>query len=200
MVSMIKIHGAGVAAVAVLLLVAMLPSSHASPMDEPDVYKHAAPAPSPSPYSPAPAPAKVQPPVIIVQGVVYCKSCKLRGYNHGMDASPLPNATAKLVCYGGGDSKSGHGGGYRVLNQTSTTTDGNGYFLFMVYDVAMFSRESCRVYLRTSPTARCDAPFLPADASLGIILEKSEKKKNVYSAKSALMYAPRKGRKCPRYY
>jgi hypothetical protein len=56
------------------------------------------------------------------------------------------------------------------------------------------------VYLRTSPTAHCDAPFLPADASLGIFLEESEKKKNVYSAKSALMYAPRKGVKCPQYY
>ncbi|KAM0847786.1 hypothetical protein ACQ4PT_054805 [Festuca glaucescens] len=189
MVSMIKIHGAGVAAVAVLLLVAMLPS-HASTMDKPAVYKHAAPAPSPSPA------AKVQP-VIIVQGVIFCKTCKLPGYNHDMDASPLPNATAKLVCYGGADKS---GGGYRVLNMTSTTTDKTGYFLFMVYDVAMFSRESCRVYLRTSPTARCDAPSLPADASLGIILEKSEKKKNVYSAKSVLMYAPRKGRKCPRYY
>ncbi|CAM0954403.1 unnamed protein product [Alopecurus aequalis] len=187
MASMMKNRGAGVAAVVVLLLVAMLPS-HASNMDEPDVYKHVAPAASPSSYSPAPPPPKV----IIVQGVIYCKSCKLRGYNHDMDASPLPNATAKLVCYG-----SGHDG-YKVLNQTSTATDKNGYFLVMVYDVAMFSRESCRVYLRTSPTARCDAPFVPADASLGIILEKSETKTGVYSARTALMYAPRKGGKCPR--
>ena len=96
------------------------------------------------------------------------------------------------MCYGSG------GGGYKVLNQTSTATDRNGYFLVMVYDVAMFSRQSCRVYLRTSPTAGCDAPFLPADASLGIILEKSEAKKGVYSAKTALMYAPRKGSNCPR--
>jgi len=190
MVSVMKMHGAGVAAVAVLLLVAILPS-HASTMDEPAVYKRAAP-------DPAPAPAKHQP-VIIVQGLIYCKSCKLRGYNHDMDASPLPNATAKLVCYGGGGGKKG-GGGYRVLNMTSTTTDEVGYFLFMVYDVAMFSRESCRVYLRTSPTARCDAPFLPADASLGIVLEKEEKKKAVYSAKNVLMYKPRKGRSCPRYH
>jgi hypothetical protein len=107
------------------------------------------------------------------------------------------DATAELVCKGGGD-KSGRG--YRVLNMTSTPTDSIGYFLFMVYDVAMFSRESCMVYLRTSPTAHCDAPFLPADASLGIFLEESKKKKDVYSAKSALMYAPRKGVKCPQYY
>uniref|UniRef100_A0ACD5T874 Uncharacterized protein n=1 Tax=Avena sativa TaxID=4498 RepID=A0ACD5T874_AVESA len=195
MVSMIKIRRAGVAAVAVLLLVAMFPS-HASTMDEPAAYKHVAPAPSPSSNYPAPAPAKPQP-VIIVQGLIYCKSCKLRGYNRDMDASPLPNATAKLVCYG--DAKKSGGGGYRVLNMTSTTTDEVGYFLFMVYDVAMFSRASCRVYLRTSPTAHCDAPFLPADASLGMILEKEETKKAVYSVKSALMYAPRKGRSCPRY-
>ncbi|XP_047044143.1 non-classical arabinogalactan protein 30-like [Lolium rigidum] len=190
MVSMIKIHGAGVAAVAVLLLVAMLPSHASTTMDEPAVYKHAAPAPSPT------SPAKAQP-VIMVQGVIFCKTCKLPGYNRDIDASPLPNATAKLVCYGGGGKS---GGAYRVLNMTSTPTDKTGYFLFMVYDVAMFSRESCRVYLRTSPTAHCDAPSLPADASLGIILEQSEKKKNVYSSKSVLMYAPRKGRKCPRHY
>ncbi|KAM0875946.1 hypothetical protein ACQ4PT_036482 [Festuca glaucescens] len=190
MVSMIKIHGAGVAPVAVLLLVALLPSHASTTMDEPAVYKHAAPAPSPT------SPAKAQP-VIIVQGVIFCKSCKLPGYNHDMDASPLPNATAKLVCYGGADKS---GGGYRVLNMTSTPTDKTGYFLFMVYDVTMFSRESRMVHLRTSPTVSCDAPYLPADASLGIILEQSEKKKNVYSAKSALMYAPRKGRKCPRHY
>ncbi|XP_044962853.1 non-classical arabinogalactan protein 31-like [Hordeum vulgare subsp. vulgare] len=194
-----KIHGAGVTTVAVLLLGSLLLFSDAS-MDEPAAYKHVAPAPSPLSYPPTPAPSKPIHPVIIVQGIVYCKSCKLRGYNAGMDASPLPNATAKLVCYG---SK----GGYRVLNMTSTATDENGYFLAMVYDLAMFSRRSCRVYLRTSPTPLCDAPFLPADASLGIVLKREEVKpsspegvRGVYSARTALMYAPRKGAKCPAYY
>ncbi|XP_037441922.1 non-classical arabinogalactan protein 31-like [Triticum dicoccoides] len=189
-----KIHGA----VAALLLGSLLLCSGAS-MDEPAAaYKHVAPALSPSSYPPTPAPVPIQP-VIIVQGLIYCKSCNLRGYNAGMDGSPLANATAKLVCYG---SKSG----YRVLNMTSTATDENGYFLVMVYDLAMFSRRSCRVYLRTSPTLLCDAPFLPADASLGIVLKREEVRpsspvgvRGVYSARTALMYAPRKVAKCPAY-
>lgn len=115
------------------------------------------------------------------------------------------DATAKLVCYGGAGSK----GGYRVLNMTSTATNKDGYFLVMVYDLAMFRRGSCRVYLRSSPTALCDAPFHPADPAAGIVLERDEVKPSsplpvgvraVYSARPALMYAPRKGAKCPAKY
>lgn len=79
-------------AVAALLLGSLLLCSGAS-MDEPAAYKHVAPALSPSPYPPTPAPAPIQP-VIIVQGLIYCKSCDLRGYNEGMDASPLPSTSS----------------------------------------------------------------------------------------------------------
>ncbi|XP_062181074.1 non-classical arabinogalactan protein 31-like [Phragmites australis] len=192
--SSLKIH-VMVAVVAVIVLGAFLPSHASTTVDEPAKYNPTAPAPSPSHSSPPP----VQP-VIVVQGVIYCKSCKLRGYNSNMDASPLPNATASLVCYGDEESN------YRVLNQTSTTTDKNGYFLVMVYDVDMFDRHSCRLYLRSSPTPLCAAPFIPSNPKLGLTLLREQVAtplpngaRGAYHPKSALMYAPGRGGKCPPY-
>ncbi|OEL16353.1 hypothetical protein BAE44_0022627 [Dichanthelium oligosanthes] len=182
----LKIHGAAAAVVAVIFLAAVLPSHASATVDEPAKYKPAAPAPSPAPHYYS-RPPVVQP-VIIVQGVIYCKSCKLRGYNSGMDASPLPNATASLVCYGDEESK------YRVLNQTSTATDKNGYFIVMVYDVDMFDRHSCRLYLRSSPTPLCAKPSIPTNPKLGLTLVRDlaakgpEGARGVYHAKTALMY------------
>ncbi|WVZ99353.1 hypothetical protein U9M48_044674 [Paspalum notatum var. saurae] len=191
-----KTSSAAMAAlVAAIFLAAVLPcrASSLATVDEPAKYNKPSTAPAPSP------PPPVQP-VIVVQGVIYCKSCRLRGYNSGMDASPLPNATASLVCYGDEESK------YRVLNQTSTATDKNGYFLVMVYDVDMFDRHSCRLYLRSSPTRLCAKPFIPSNAKLGLTLVRDQSTtvlprgaRGVFHAKTALMYAPATAGKCPPY-
>jgi hypothetical protein len=105
-----------------------------------------------------------------------------------------------LVCYGGEASK------YRVLNLTSTTTDRTGYFMMMVYDVDMFDRRSCRVYLRSSPTRLCAAPLVPSNAKLGLTLEKEPGRaplpqgaRAAYHPKTVLMYGPGAGGKCPPY-
>ncbi|KAL5230760.1 hypothetical protein ABZP36_029536 [Zizania latifolia] len=179
-----KIHRA-VAVVAVLFLGALLPASHASPAS------YVAPAPSPAHTSPAPRPSRIQP-VFVVQGVIYCKSCKLSGYNPYMDASPLPNATAQLVCYGD-----------KVMNMTSTASDKNGYFMVMVYKLDAFRRSKCRVYLGSSPTPLCAAPSIPSKRWLGLTLERERVAslpkgvRGVYRPKSALMFGPGSSGKCP---
>ena len=111
----------------------------------------------------------------------------------------MADATASLVCYGDAESK------YRVLNQTSTATDKNGYFLVMVYDVDMFDRHSCRLYLRSSSTPLCAAPFVPSNPKLGLTLVRDRAAtaprgtRGIFHPKIALMYAPATAGKCPPY-
>ncbi|XP_006655512.2 non-classical arabinogalactan protein 30-like [Oryza brachyantha] len=197
-----KIRLAVVAAL-FFLIGALLPVSHASgrryvapapapaPVPATSSPRRQAPRPRPPPPPPSP-PSRIQP-VVVVQGTIYCKSCKLSGYNRYMDASPLPNATAELVCYGAD----------RVLNLTSTRTDKNGYFLVMVYDLGMFQRSRCRVYLGSSPTPLCAAPFIPSNKWLGLTLEREKVAslpqgvKGVYRPKSTLMFGPGSSGSCP---
>nr|CAB3460894.1 unnamed protein product [Digitaria exilis] len=90
-----KIHGAEAIMVAVIFLAAVLPSHASTTVDEPaNYYKPTAPAPPPpAPYSSPPP--QVQP-VIVVHGVIYCKYCRLRGYNSGMEAVYLRSSPTPL--------------------------------------------------------------------------------------------------------
>uniref|UniRef100_A0A0E0PQB3 Uncharacterized protein n=1 Tax=Oryza rufipogon TaxID=4529 RepID=A0A0E0PQB3_ORYRU len=85
----------------------------------------------------------------------------------------------------------------------ATATDKNGYFLVMVYRLDVFRRSRCRVYLGSSPSPLCAAPFIPSNKWLGLTLERERVAslpkgvRGVYRPKSTLMFGPGTGGKCP---
>ncbi|MQL73574.1 hypothetical protein Taro_005931 [Colocasia esculenta] len=109
--------------------------------------------------SPPPPPHKVKAPKpppppsplryhVAVEGVIYCKTCKLSGYNKYVDASPLPGAVARLECTNSG----------RRNVTLEATTDKNGYFFLQAPKVSSNTVNKCRVYLVSSPLAYCKKP------------------------------------------
>ncbi|XP_062232627.1 non-classical arabinogalactan protein 31-like [Phragmites australis] len=87
-----------------------------------------------------------------VQGVVWCKSCRYRGYFPPMDASPLPGAVVYLRCRHGRRAASFRG-----------VSGPGGYFLIqMSQQVAAFTSQECRVYVPRSPVLACSVPAYPS--------------------------------------
>ncbi|GJM93266.1 hypothetical protein PR202_ga09811 [Eleusine coracana subsp. coracana] len=87
-----------------------------------------------------------------VEGVVWCKSCRYRGYVKARDASPLPNAAALLRCRNGNRALS-------VWN----STDRHGYFLIQTgKQAAPFTSNHCKVYVLRSPARGCRVAVKPA--------------------------------------
>ncbi|KAJ1285199.1 hypothetical protein BS78_03G262000 [Paspalum vaginatum] len=87
-----------------------------------------------------------------VEGVVWCKGCRYRGYVESRDASPLRNASALLRC------RRGH----RALSVWNTTNT-HGYFRIETgAQAAPFTSSNCKVYVPRSPARRCRVAVRPA--------------------------------------
>ncbi|OEL26791.1 hypothetical protein BAE44_0012189 [Dichanthelium oligosanthes] len=87
-----------------------------------------------------------------VEGVVWCKGCRYRGYVQSRDASPLPNAWALLRC------RHGH----RALSVWNAT-NAHGYFLIQTgAQAAPFTSKNCKVYVPRSPARGCRVAVSPA--------------------------------------
>jgi hypothetical protein len=97
-------YAALVRAALLVLGALLLPAHHVMGADQPAMAPAAPLLPPPAngismPPSPAnnsdisPSPSQVPPPVVypyvIVEGMIYCKTCNYSGYNVGMNASPL---------------------------------------------------------------------------------------------------------------
>ncbi|XP_026661683.2 non-classical arabinogalactan protein 31-like isoform X1 [Phoenix dactylifera] len=86
---------------------------------------------------------------MVVEGVIYCRSCKLRNYDRLLDASPLPGAVAELRCNNS-----------RHELRLNGTTNADGYFLIQapMRKVTTFGSHKCKVFLMSSPLASCNRP------------------------------------------
>ncbi|XP_051126131.1 non-classical arabinogalactan protein 31-like [Andrographis paniculata] len=123
--------------------------------------------PSPPPAHPPAAPPVKPPPerkFVAVEGVVFCKSCKYRGVDTLMGASPLPGAAVKLQC---NNTKAG------LVVQGKT--DKNGYFFFMPQKLTSAGSHKCKVYIVSSPLPACNVTTDLHSGVSGAILTPSKK-------------------------
>ncbi|XP_004972154.1 non-classical arabinogalactan protein 31 [Setaria italica] len=87
-----------------------------------------------------------------VEGVVWCKGCRYRGYIQSRDASPLRNVSALLRC---------RHGRRRALSVWGATNS-RGYFLIETgAQAAPFTSKDCRVYVPRSPARGCRVDVSP---------------------------------------
>ncbi|CAN4078921.1 unnamed protein product [Withania somnifera] len=127
------------------------PSKPPSPHVEPPTH---APSKSPSPPVKPPAHSPVKPPsplpprkFVGVRGVVYCKSCKYRGVDTLLGASPIQGAVVKLAC---NNTK------YHLTSLG--TTDKNGFFFIQPKWLTTAGYHKCKVFLAKSPKQECSVP------------------------------------------
>ncbi|MCD7461935.1 hypothetical protein HAX54_047420 [Datura stramonium] len=104
------------------------------------------------PTPPAHPPVKPPSPLPIrkfvgVRGVVYCKSCKYRGVDTLLGASPIQGAVVKLAC---NNTK------YHLTSLG--TTDKNGYFFIQPKWLTTAGYHKCKVFLAKSPKQECSVP------------------------------------------
>ncbi|KAK4386595.1 Non-classical arabinogalactan protein 30 [Sesamum angolense] len=129
--------------------------NHRSPSNRQLIHRlshhHSSPSHPPvkPPVYPPVKPPSYPPPtkLVAVQGVVYCKSCKYRGVDTLVGASPLSGAVVKLQC---NDTKQS------LVEQTKT--DKNGYFFFMPPKLTTPTAHKCKVLLVSSPLPQCGVP------------------------------------------
>ncbi|XP_072950835.1 non-classical arabinogalactan protein 31-like [Typha angustifolia] len=125
-----------------------------------------------------------------IEGIVFCKSCKLQGYDKSMDASPVPGATASLLCIVGKRGAT-----------VKATTDSNGYFLIQTSTLTSFTARKCRVFVKPSPLRYCNVAVYPGRGGAALKFERVLKLPNnelqiLYTA-GAFVFGPRNVTMCP---
>ncbi|KAJ0986429.1 hypothetical protein J5N97_004785 [Dioscorea zingiberensis] len=156
--------------------------------------KHPPPPPPAISVPPALAPISVEPPrpppilklLIAVEGVVYCRSCKLPGYDKILNSAPLPGALAKLVCYNKKEKR-----GVVVTKKT----DRRGYFLIQSQKLSGFQSRSCKVVV-SSPLKVCSKLVFPGlPLRFERVIKKGKSEIALFTA-GFFEFSPPSGTKC----
>ncbi|KAK4743728.1 hypothetical protein SAY87_010040 [Trapa incisa] len=140
------------------------------PPVHPPVKPPVQPPVSPPVYPPVNPPVKppVHPPVspplrsyIMVDGLVYCESCRYKGKNTIAGATPIQGALVKLECK---NTK-------RKLVQTAKTNK-NGYFILVApKTISSYAYNKCKVTLLSSPLSSCNKPSTLNGGKSGALLK-----------------------------